>query len=424
MPSISLVTVIFSFALPTGIIVAVTSSTDEAVKVPGKLIFAQILYRHGDRTPIKPYPTDPYGNNSYWPVEFGQLTDVGRQQQYNLGRWLRTRYNTLIGETYSKNEIYVLSTNVNRTIMSAKANLAGLYESLHRKNWDDVVNIEKEDEKVLAMKRQCPAYENALHDLKHSDEFKIVKQRYHAVFKYLSQHTGKLFQSVESVQSLYSVLQIEDMNNFELPAWTDKVYPEPLKSLSARSFATSTYTRQLARLKAGPLFKSILQRFKDKSQATLNPSRSLWIYSAHDNTVANLLNTLNIFDWHNPPFCATVLLEMRKHKGNNIVSVFYKNETIKQPYLLNIPNCGPSCPLNRFIEIYSDVLPHNGTDECFYTPHPDFLTSEQRGEQLSTVVLSFLSVVVLILIALHAYTKKRQSEYLVIESRSDNYLYY
>nr|CAD7429146.1 unnamed protein product [Timema monikensis] len=36
------------------------------------------LYRHGDRTPLDPYPNDPFRNTSLWPVGWGQLTPVRR----------------------------------------------------------------------------------------------------------------------------------------------------------------------------------------------------------------------------------------------------------------------------------------------------------------------------------------------------------
>lgn len=54
--------------------------------------FAAVLYRHGDRTPVETYPTDPWRNESIWPVKFGELTNIGKQQHYALGQWLRKRY--------------------------------------------------------------------------------------------------------------------------------------------------------------------------------------------------------------------------------------------------------------------------------------------------------------------------------------------
>lgn len=82
-----------------------------------------------------------------------------------------------------------------------------------------------------------------------------------------------------------------------LPDWTKKVYPGgDMKWLAARSFATNTYTPKLARLKVGFLIKEMFQRFSNKSLSLSNPKQSVWIYSAHDTTVANLLNALGLFE--------------------------------------------------------------------------------------------------------------------------------
>lgn len=54
--------------------------------------YAAVIYRHGDRTPVDPYPTDPWRNESLWPVKFGELTNIGKRQHYALGKWLRKRY--------------------------------------------------------------------------------------------------------------------------------------------------------------------------------------------------------------------------------------------------------------------------------------------------------------------------------------------
>lgn len=36
------------------------------------------LYRHGDRSPVKTYPKDPYQEEE-WPQGFGQLTKVSQR---------------------------------------------------------------------------------------------------------------------------------------------------------------------------------------------------------------------------------------------------------------------------------------------------------------------------------------------------------
>uniref|UniRef100_A0A3P9NM32 Lysosomal acid phosphatase n=1 Tax=Poecilia reticulata TaxID=8081 RepID=A0A3P9NM32_POERE len=84
------------------------------------------LFRHGDRSPVKAFPTDPH-QESAWPQGFGQLSQVGMRQQYELGQYLRTRYKDFLNESYIRHEILVRSTDVDRTLMSAEANLAGLY---------------------------------------------------------------------------------------------------------------------------------------------------------------------------------------------------------------------------------------------------------------------------------------------------------
>ena len=65
-----------------------------------------------------------------------------------------------------------------------------------------------------------------------------------------------------------------------------------------------------------------------KSKNALNPDRKLWMYSAHDDTIANVLMALNLFERHLPPYTATILIELRLNsKNQHIVTVRIINIT-------------------------------------------------------------------------------------------------
>ena len=61
-------------------------------------------------------------------------------------------------------------------------------------------------------------------------------------------------------------------------------------------FKLLSNTTEMKKLKSGYLLKEMLERFTQKTQSKLNPDRSLYIYSGHDITISNLLNSLGLFD--------------------------------------------------------------------------------------------------------------------------------
>lgn len=67
------------------------------------------------------------------------------------------------------------------------------------------------------------------------------------------------------------------------------------KFISFYQLLLNTATTEMKRLKSGFLLKEIFDRFKNKSQSTLSPDRSLWMYFGHETTIANMLNSLGIF---------------------------------------------------------------------------------------------------------------------------------
>ncbi|XP_034485610.1 prostatic acid phosphatase [Drosophila innubila] len=346
---------------------------DVQATLPGELKFAHVIFRHGDRMPLDPYPTDPWNNRKYWPANWGQLTNRGKQQHYELGKWMRKRYSSLLSSRYDNEQIYVQSTDVDRTLMSAQSHLAGLFEPMGDDVWNDQIKwqpipvhtVPEHLDAIIGAKAACPAFDYYLSNLQESSEFKALLERFKDLFSYLSQNTGRVISTFLEAQYLNNTLFIEQQYNKTLPVWTQKVYGgADFTYVSNFAFAINTYTRQLARLKTGPLLKDILSRIDKKYKKQLDPDRSLFIYSAHDTTIANLLNTLKLFELHSPPYTACIMFELRvDDKNTPLVSLFYKNTTA-EPLPMEIPGCGISCPLNKMFDLYKDVIPEDWDAEC------------------------------------------------------------
>lgn len=46
------------------------------------------------------------------------------------------------------------------------------------------------------------------------------------------------------------------------------------------------------------------------------------------------------------------------------IEMHYRNDTSKDPYLLTLPGCTSSCPLEKFAELVSPVTTENWSKEC------------------------------------------------------------
>lgn len=69
-----------------------------------------------------------------------------------------------------------------------------------------------------------------------------------------------------------------------------------MQYISALSFQMATYTPVMARLKAGFFLREILKRSHRKSEGSKKVPQNLWMYSAHDTTIVNVLNSLGLFE--------------------------------------------------------------------------------------------------------------------------------
>ncbi|CAH1981616.1 unnamed protein product [Acanthoscelides obtectus] len=323
-----------------------------------------LVYRHGDRAPIKPIPTSEYCDPSYWPMGFGHLTKFGIERQYDLGKWLRKRYDFLLSPTYKASEIYVRSTDEDRVLMSAYSNLAGLYPPQGSQVWNDrifwqpipVHTIPRNIDDVIVEKRSCPKYDTLLNATIKSDYFSRINDKYADLYETISNWTGIDVSDVEDIKLIRSTLYaIKSYNATYLPEWEKDMNWHLIDNLAGLAYLRYTSTPAMKRLKSGPFFHYLLNHL-DLATSTnqASPAPKMLMISAHDTSLSGILNSMGVFDGYPPDFAATVIWELKKRRnGERYINLYFKSE--KGLEKLRIIGCEIDCNYGTFKDIMEDV---------------------------------------------------------------------
>ncbi|XP_019750991.1 lysophosphatidic acid phosphatase type 6 [Hippocampus comes] len=356
---------------------------------PYQLKLVQVLFRHGARTPLKSIPDvleaqwvptllEPPGHthinhvvtdldggprppspleDSYRKKKLsggvfaGQLTTLGMQQLYELGERLRRRYVQevpFLSSTFCPNEVYVRSTNIIRTIESARCLVAGLFQQ-KQKEIVPILTTDAESEILYPNYHGC-----RLLRMLSNPRFKEVSLLPHMVadLKSIRSELG-----ISAKSDVDFVLIRDDMVAREthglpcppaLPAWRNRVEQ---RAVDMMFYCYQPSKRENLQLCVGPLLHMLLVNIDEKLQGTSSePNRKLFLYSAHDTTLIPCLMALGIFDMKWPPYASDITLELHEHKRTK--EPFVKVSYMGQDQL--IPGCsGLYCPLQEFQNVLS-----------------------------------------------------------------------
>ncbi|CAF1417773.1 unnamed protein product [Rotaria sordida] len=377
-----------------------------------ELIAGHVLFRHGDRTPIRTFPTDPTQEKD-WPNGFGQLTIAGIQQHYRLGKYLRNRYESILNTNYVASEIYVRSTDYDRTLMSAQSNLAGLYPLYNIT--DDKIPIQPipihtvlEKEDFLLGVSDCPRYNQVENDTYQSDEFKNMNIYYEPFFKKLEIWTNIPNISMYNGWDIADTIFVEHIYN-KTPTWADENVRQNLTALSDMSYHFLYLSNDSKRIRGGPLVQDIWMNMNSSSHG--DTYRKVKMYSAHDTTVSGALAFLGINYPHQPQYASALFLDLYKQNSTYYIKVEYLNVTDSNkpyPYLLN--GCPAlECPLDTFTAIYKDRFPASPEVECA-TKVPPTPPNNGNNKTLTIILSIFVFGLGIIIILIFGYFYLRRAD--------------
>jgi lysosomal acid phosphatase len=356
------------------------------------LELVQILFRHGDRTPITQYPKDPLQNASLWfPYAdgFEALTKKGRQMHYEVGQYWRSRYEGFLSDVYSPQEIFVQSSDADRAIMSCLADLAGLWPPSSKdpkSQWNSklawqpipIHTIPKKLDNFINFGADCPRFKELKAEyIKRSPFARTINEdpENKQLFAYLSQHTGLEVTDFETVSDLYDTIKIQKSYGMAVPAWVESVYPQ-MEKLAPLFFDPRVIVPndEAKRVKAGPLLSFLVKNMDvkrdspalSKAEKDAHRKAKFYMVSGHDTTGSIALGAINVFETQFPPYASTAIFEMHKGRknqredniGDHFVRVFFRNGTAltDAPYEFEIPKCGYPCKLDTFKELFGSIM--------------------------------------------------------------------
>ncbi|XP_071038590.1 lysosomal acid phosphatase isoform X3 [Parasteatoda tepidariorum] len=311
------------------------------------LRFVQMIYRHGDRAPGELYRNDP-NPETLWPLGLGELTELGKMQQYSLGKFFRVLYKDFFPKNPS--EIKAMSSNNSRCIQSSKANLEGFFDS-------DNNNVSKLD--GYCSWQQIPI-------------FSFPSSSDKRLFNYLSRHLGKRM-SWTSSTNFFDTLMIEKKYNLEVPKWAEVVFNQ-LKNAAATRFHFTFNSTLVQRLRAGPFLKLVKHAINEKIKGN-TPNLKFITYSSHDANIGVITAALKHFQEYPVPYCSTIIFELyHEPEDNYYVRLLYLNSTevdkfSQKSHILVLEGCTEFCPLNHFINFIEPFSSVDFDSECQITSY-------------------------------------------------------
>jgi hypothetical protein len=352
----------------TTVILLVTLYQNTIAQNVSTLQLVQVVFRHGDRTPAYTYPSDPY--KEFWEhVGLGILTKEGMEQHYELGEFFRDRYGQFLGTKYDAKQLYVRSTDIDRTLQSAYCNLAGLFPPEPDQVWNPnllwqpiPVHTEPDaNDTLLEMFSYCPQYDVLDAQLQESTDYQQMMGGFTDLFAILSRETGENVTTLEKLWEIFDVIRVERLYNFTLASWALDNYNE-MQEAAQMDLVWICPTIATQRLRGGPLLGEMIGNMQEKINSSTE--MNLFMFSAHDSTIAALLSALDMYNGLLVPYAATVMVELHRLDRNYYVQILYRNDTTVDPYVLVVPGCTELCPIIKFQQLTASVVPLDIDAEC------------------------------------------------------------
>ena len=339
------------------------------------LYFVFTTFRHGARKPLA--GKDYFGNRNY---SAGALTRYGAIQHLEIGRNYRKRYSNFVNISYDKNELYIRSSDVGRTLISTEKELEGFFnKTIDRSN--------------IVIARGGGYFMNLFH-LDPKEQAEMNKYVASCPKRNLGKNYGEIYHK-EIIPNVKKCDQMENLGDAGLWMFCDTT----LSHYFEYSYGNETYNiisrcskeniqkfydfcvehydsfrgwNELGAYMFYMLFQHIFQ-YMDNFINGRSKIRMMMI-GGHDVTVApfmDFLSGLNIIPrTHYPHYACNVVMELRKY-GQDFYLEFYYNDVLKY---------------NNTLEIFKSILNNSKYSNLYnYCGIPSYLNISLNNATNQTI---------------------------------------
>ena len=347
--------------------------------------------RHGARG-MKELKNDTDIFKQKW-IGSEELSAVGLRQHYLLGSLMRNQYSQLLDwNNYNTKDIFVYSTPTNRTIMSSRAHLFGMFNNDNIKklnknqNEKSVPNYLRNKSKIInfinktlnnsyilpnKIPSEIPIHiierkeklfqfekdDNCIGIEKQRDKNKKKKSVKNAVesfnekygqklVKYLGEKKEDYFKDLKNVQAIalaFIINKIDgrDLSEFQNETGFDleKFYNDSMEILVQKSLEIQSGDDEklIAFASSSVLLRFILSFIdkvveNDKKQKKIHDVPKYFLLSAHDTTIvmsSDLLNILFKSEKYFPSFATSQVYELNKENNEYYINLIFNGEKLK-----------------------------------------------------------------------------------------------
>ncbi|WP_052399197.1 histidine phosphatase family protein [Candidatus Francisella endociliophora] len=325
----------------------------------GKLVFVSMITRHGDRAPFANIEKANYD----WGTSLSELTPIGMNQEYNLGKQLRQRYVKqfkLLPEHYQNQSISVLSSHTNRTVESAQSLLMGLYPAGTGPTLaDDKPAIKGGFQPIPIMTLSADSrliqfpYEQYLAVLKeyiyNTQVWQSKTKEVQENFAKWQEILGNKITGLNDVITVGDVLIVAKAHSKPLPKGLSQDDANKIIHLTDWGLAQQFKSQKVAYILNGELTNKIIDDLQNAADGKAN--YKMTYYSGHDLTLLGVMGTLGVPLDEAPGYASNMQFELYKDGKNYTVKIRYDGKFVKLP----IMGKDNSCSLDALVKYMQDI---------------------------------------------------------------------